>query len=188
MNLKVLILYYSRDGAVEKLALQIARGVNSVKNTEAVIRQIKPLANEALENNAPFVEEKDLQECAGLALGSPTYFGNMAAPVKFFIDSLTPLWFNGSLENKPATTFTASGSMHGGNEATLLSMQIPLLHLGMIILGIPYSVNALKETKSGGTPYGSTHIHDPQGLTKAEKEIAFSQGKRLAETCLQLAK
>jgi NAD(P)H dehydrogenase (quinone) len=188
MNLKVLILYYSHDGAVEQLALQIARGVNSIKNTEAVVRQIKPISDELLENSAPYVEEKDLKECAGLAFCSPTYFGNMAAPVKHFLDSLTPLWFNGSLENKPATTFTSSGSMHGGNETTLLSMQIPLLHLGMVILGIPYSVDALKNTKSGGTPYGASHVHNPLGLSKEEKEIAFSQGKRLAETCQQLSK
>ncbi len=179
------------------MAQQIARGVESVKGCQARLRTVpKVSANcEATEpeipsKGAPYATTQDLEECAGLALGSPTRFGNMAAPIKYFLDSTSGLWLKGALINKPACVFTSSGSMHGGNESTLLTMMIPLLHHGMVLLGLPYSEPSLASTASGGTPYGASHIGgamDDKPLTDDEKKLCIALGKRLAETALKLA-
>ena len=193
----VLVLYYSQGGAVKEMAQVIARGIESVNGAKARIRTVpKVSANcEATEaevpaTGAPYVELKDLEECVGLALGSPTRFGNMAAPMKYFLDGTTSLWLKGALIGKPAAVFTSSGSMHGGNETTLLTMMLPLLHHGMLMVGLPYSEPALSNTKTGGTPYGASHIGgtmDDQPLSEDEKKLCLALGKRLAETALKLA-
>jgi len=193
----ILVLYYSQGGAVKEMAQVIARGIESVNGAKARIRTVpKVSANcEATEaevpaTGAPYVELKDLEECVGLALGSPTRFGNMAAPMKYFLDGTTSLWLKGALIGKPAAVFTSSGSMHGGNETTLLTMMLPLLHHGMLMLGLPYSEPALSSTKTGGTPYGASHIGgamDDQPLSEDEKKLCLALGKRLAETALKLA-
>ncbi len=193
----VLVLYYSQGGAVKEMAQVIARGIESVNGAKARIRTVpKVSANcEATESEvpatgAPYVELKDLEECIGLALGSPTRFGNMAAPMKYFLDGTTSLWLKGALIGKPAAVFTSSGSMHGGNETTLLTMMLPLLHHGMLMVGLPYSEPALSSTKTGGTPYGASHIGgamDDQPLSEDEKKLCLALGKRLAETALKLA-
>ncbi len=193
----VLVLYYSQGGAVKEMAQVIARGIESVSGVKACIRTVpKVSANcEATESEvpatgAPYVELKDLEECIGLALGSPTRFGNMAAPMKYFLDGTTSLWLKGALIGKPAAVFTSSGSMHGGNETTLLTMMLPLLHHGMLMVGLPYSEAALSSTKTGGTPYGASHIGgamDDQPLSEDEKKLCLALGKRLAETALKLA-
>ena len=193
----VLVLYYSQGGAVKEMAQGITRGIESVNGAKARIRTVpKVSANcEATETEvpakgAPYVELKDLEECVGLALGSPTRFGNMAAPMKYFLDGTTSLWLKGALIGKPAAVFTSSGSMHGGNETTLLTMMLPLLHHGMLMLGLPYSDPALSSTKTGGTPYGASHVGgamDDQALSEDEKKLCLALGKRLAETALKLA-
>jgi NAD(P)H dehydrogenase (quinone) len=193
----ILILYYSQGGAVKEMAQLIARGVESVAGAKARIRTVpKVSANcEATEpdvptSGAPYVELSDLEECAGIALGSPTRFGNMAAPMKYFLDGTSGLWMKGALIGKPAAVFTSSGSMHGGNESTLLTMMLPLLHHGALILGIPYSEPQLGTTKTGGTPYGASHIGgamDDQAISAEEKQLCLALGKRLAETTLKLA-
>lgn len=187
--LNILILYYSRGGTTAALANQIARGVESVANTEAILRtvpEVSPVSEQTApaipEKGAPYATLDDLRHCDGLALGSPTHFGNMAAPLKYFIDSTTALWFSGSLINKPAGVFTSTNSLHGGQESTLLSMMTPLLHHGMVITGVPYTEHALRETSSGGTPYGPSHWStQSNGLSEAEKHIAQALGKRLAQ-------
>ena len=194
----ILVLYYSQGGAVKEMAQVIARGVESVNGAKARIRTVpKVSANcEATESEvpstgAPYVELQDLEECAGLALGSPTRFGNMAAPMKYFLDGTTSLWLKGALIGKPAAVFTSSGSMHGGNETTLLTMMLPLMHHGMLMLGVPYSEPSLVNTTTGGTPYGASHIGgamDDKPLSDDEKKICLALGKRLAETALKLAK
>jgi NAD(P)H dehydrogenase (quinone) len=193
----ILVLYYSQGGAVKEMTQVIARGIESVNGAKARIRTVPKIsANcEATEaevpaTGAPYVELKDLEECLGLALGSPTRFGNMAAPMKYFLDGTTSLWLQGALIGKPAAVFTSSGSMHGGNETTLLTMMLPLLHHGMLMLGLPYSEPALSSTKTGGTPYGASHIGgamDDQPLSEDEKKLCLALGKRLAETALKLA-
>jgi len=193
----ILVLYYSQGGAVKEMAQVIARGIESVSGVKACIRTVpKVSANcEATESEvpatgAPYVELQDLEECIGLALGSPTRFGNMAAPMKYFLDGTTSLWLKGALIGKPAAVFTSSGSMHGGNETTLLTMMLPLLHHGMLMVGLPYSEPALSATKTGGTPYGASHIGgamDDQPLSEDEKKLCLALGKRLAETALKLA-
>lgn len=194
---EILVLYYSQGGAVKEMAQLIARGIESVVGAKARIRTVpKVSANcEATEpdvptSGAPYVELSDLEECAGIALGSPTRFGNMAAPMKYFLDGTSGLWMKGVLIGKPACVFTSSGSMHGGNESTLLTMMLPLLHHGALILGIPYSEPQLGTTKTGGTPYGASHIGgamDDQPLSDDEKKLCIGLGKRLAETALKLA-
>ncbi|BCM24656.1 NAD(P)H:quinone oxidoreductase [Methyloradius palustris] len=194
---EILVLYYSQGGAVREMAQLIARGVESVKGIKARIRTVpKVSANcEATEpdiptSGAPYVELKDLQECIGLALGSPTRFGNMAAPMKYFLDSTTSLWLKGALIGKPASLFTSTGSLHGGNESTLLTMMLPLLHHGMLIVGLPYSEPELSSTTSGGTPYGASHvggISDDKPITDDERKLCIALGKRLAESALKLA-
>ena len=196
-NPEILVLYYSQGGAVKDLAQLIARGVESVDGAKARIRKVpKVSANcEATEpdipkNGDPYVELNDLQECIGLALGSPGYFGNMAAPLKYFLDGTTGLWLKGALINKPGAVFTSTGSMHGGNETVLLSMMLPLIHHGMLIVGIPYSQAELSSSQSGGTPYGASHVGgamDDKPITADEKKLCLALGKRLAETALKLA-
>jgi len=193
---EILILYYSQGGAVREMAQSIARGVESVLDVKARIRTVpKVSANcEATESDvppagAPYVEHQDLADCAGIALGSPTRFGNMAAPLKYFLDGTTNLWLKGALIGKPAAVFTSSGSMHGGNETTLLTMMLPLMHHGMLIVGLPYSEPALGNTSTGGTPYGASHIGgamDDKPLSDDEKKLCLALGKRLAETALKL--
>jgi NAD(P)H dehydrogenase (quinone) len=195
---EILVLYYSQGGAVREMAQLIARGVESVSGAQARIRTVpKVSANcEATEpeipnSGDPYCEPQDLQECAGLALGSPTRFGNMAAPMKYFLDGTAGLWLKGALIGKPACVFTSTGSMHGGNETTLLTMMLPLLHHGMLIVGLPYSEPELSSTQSGGTPYGASHIGgamDDKKITDDEKKLCIALGKRLAETALKLSK
>jgi NAD(P)H dehydrogenase (quinone) len=194
---EILVLYYSQGGAVREMANLIARGVESMPNVKARIRTVpKVSANcEATEpeipaSGAPYAELKDLEECAGLALGSPARFGNMAAPMKYFLDGTTNLWLKGALIGKPAAVFTSTGSMHGGNESTLLTMMLPLMHHGMIMVGLPYSEPALSSTTSGGTPYGASHVGgtmDDKPITEDEKKLCIALGKRLAETALKLS-
>ncbi len=194
---EILILYYSQGGAVREMAQLIARGVQSVSNLKARIRTVPKVSSvcEATEpdiptSGDPYVELQDLQECIGLALGSPTRFGNMAAPMKYFLDGTTSLWLNGALIDKPAAVFTSTGSMHGGNESTLLTMMLPLMHHGMVIVGLPYSEPSLSSTTSGGTPYGASHIGgamDDKPITEDEKKLCIALGKRLAETALKLS-
>jgi NAD(P)H dehydrogenase (quinone) len=192
--IKVLIVYYSRNGSTMKLAKQIARGVESIADAEAILRTVPPvsavcekIASSIPESGAPYVNLQDLETCDGLALGSPTHFGNMAAPLKFFIDSTTPLWFSGVLSGKPAGVFTSTGSMHGGQESTLLSMMLPLMHHGMLLLSLPCNEIALRETLSGGTPYGPSHRSETDSeLTEHEKRLCWVLGERLAKTASAL--
>lgn len=195
--LKILVLYYSQHGGTQNLARQIARGVESVAGCEAVLRTVPKVSAvcEAVEadipaEGAPYCSAEDLTTCAALALGSPTRFGNMAAAMKYFIDGTIPQWLGGELIGKPATVFTSTASQHGGQESTLLTMMLPLLHHGMIISGVPFSEAALNQTRSGGTPYGASHVAGAEGspeLSGEERQIAFAQGKRLAELAVKLA-
>lgn len=193
---EILILYYSQGGAVKDMAQLIARGVESVVGAKARLRTVPKVSanHEATEpeipaTGAPYATVQDLEECAGLALGSPTRFGNMAAPVKYFLDGTSGLWLKGALIGKPAAVFTSTGSMHGGNEMTLMTMMIPLMHHGMLLVGLPYSEPQLGTTKTGGTPYGASHIGgamDDQPISDDEKKLCMALGKRLAETALKL--
>lgn len=192
----VLVLYYSRYGATADMAQWIARGIDEVEGMQARIRTVPPVSAvcEAVEDSipasgAPYVSTTDLNECSGIALGSPTRFGNMAAPLKYFIDNTSSQWLSGSLSGKPASVFTSTSSMHGGQETTLLSMMLPLIHHGMIFLGVPYTCTELLHTNSGGTPYGSSHlagVDSKLGLTEEEKSICKQQGKRLAQAAALL--
>lgn len=194
---EILVLYYSQGGAVRDMAQLIARGVESVSGVKARLRTVpKVSANcEASEpavpaSGAPYAELKDLQECIGLALGSPTRFGNMAAPMKYFLDGTVSLWLKGGLIGKPAAVFTSTGSLHGGNESTLLTMMLPLMHHGMLMVGLPYSEPSLSSTSSGGTPYGASHIGGPaddRPISEDERKLCIALGKRLAETAVKLA-
>jgi NAD(P)H dehydrogenase (quinone) len=194
---EILILYYSRHGAVQAMAQQIARGVESVPGMQARLRSVPPVApifdpeaESIPDSGAPYATAEDLRECAGLALGSPTRFGNMAAPLKHFLDTTGALWMSGALVGKPAAVFTSTSTQHGGQESTLLSMMLPLLHHGMLILGVPYTEAALNRTASGGTPYGASHVAGPNNdlpLTMDEKELCQALGKRLATVARQLA-
>ena len=194
----ILVLYYSRYGSVKQLAQHIARGIESIPGIEAKIRTVPPVSTttEATDpaipdSGAPYATLDDLKNCAGLALGSPTRFGNMAAPMKYFIDQTSSLWLSGSLVNKPAILFSSTASLHGGQETTLISMMLPLLHLGFMILGIPYTEADLNTTSSGGTPYGATHVAGSAGknpITEEEQRLCFSLGKRLAEIATKLSK
>lgn len=194
---EILVLYYSHRGSVRALAEQIAAGIHQVPGAVARVRTVPRVSTvcEAVEDDIPpegppYVEVADLEDCIGLALGSPTRFGNMAAPVKYFLDGLSGAWVNGALEGKPACVFTSSASMHGGQESTLLSMMLPLFHHGMVLMGLPFSEAALSSTRSGGTPYGASHVAGADGLpTLSEDEIqlAQAQGRRLAAAALRLA-
>lgn len=193
----ILVLYYSRGGSVAALARQIARGIESVPGMQARLRTVPPVAAitqqaqpPVPEDGAPYVSRADLAECAGLALGSPTRFGNMAAPLKHFLDSTGAEWASGSLIGKPAAVFTSTAAMHGGQESTLLSMHLPLLHHGCLIVGLPFSESALSSTRSGGTPYGASHVAGPQDdqrLSEEEKTLTQALGRRLADTARRLA-
>lgn len=193
---EILVLYYSRYGATEKLARLIGQGIESVPGVSARLRTVPAVSTvcEATEppvpkDGPPYVEYSDLEECIGLALGSPTRFGNMAAPLKYFLDGSTSQWLSGTLQGKPACVFTSTGSLHGGQETTLLSMMIPLFHHGMVLLGLPYSNPELMNTTSGGTPYGVSHLAHADGsapISAEESRLAISQGKRLAEVALRL--
>ncbi|CAN6133197.1 WrbA Multimeric flavodoxin WrbA [Methylophilaceae bacterium] len=194
---EVLVLYYSQGGAVREMAQLIARGIESQAGVKARIRSVPKVSSncEATEpdipaSGDPYVELSDLQECIGLALGSPTRFGNMAAAMKYFLDSTVSTWLKGDLIGKPAAVFTSSGSMHGGNEATLLSMMLPLLHHGMVMVGIPYSEAELSATKTGGTPYGASHVagaNDDLAISPDERKLCLALGKRLGQIALKLS-
>lgn len=194
----ILVLYYSRYGAVKQMAQYIARGIESVSGMEARIRTVPAVSpnTEATEASIPesgalYATLDDLKNCAGLALGSPTRFGNMAAPLKYFLDQTSSLWLSGSLVDKPAVVFSSTSSLHGGQETTLLSMMLPLFHLGFMVLGLPYSENDLNTTKSGGTPYGATHYAGTDSknpITDEEQRLCFALGKRISEITLRLTK
>jgi NAD(P)H dehydrogenase (quinone) len=194
----ILVLYYSRTGSTAKLAQYIARGVERVEGVQARIRTVPPVSAtcEAVEKavpdeGAPYVQLEDLRHCSGLALGSPTRFGNMAAPLKYFLDNTSSLWLAGELVDKPACVFSSSSSMHGGQESTLLSMMIPLFHHGMLLLGVPYTEPALNNTRTGGTPYGVTHvagIDNNHELSTDEITLAKNLGERIARVAKDLNK
>lgn len=193
---EILVLYYSRYGATQELARLIGEGIESVAGISARLRTVPAISAvcEATEpavpkDGAPYAEYSDLEECLGLALGSPTRFGNMAASLKYFLDGSSAQWLSGALQGKPACVFTSTGSLHGGQETTLLSMMIPLLHHGMVMVGLPYSNPELMSTASGGTPYGVSHLAHSNGsapISPEEARLAIAQGKRLAEIALRL--
>ncbi|KTD71016.1 MULTISPECIES: NAD(P)H:quinone oxidoreductase [Legionella] len=193
----ILVLYYSRTGSVAQLAQYIARGVERVVGIEARLRTVPPVSTtcESVDktipdNGAPYATLDDLRYCHGLALGSPTRFGNMASPLKYFLDGTSSLWLAGDLVDKPACVFSSSASMHGGQETTLLSMMLPLMHHGMVLLGIPYSVPSLNDTVSGGTPYGVTHVSgvaNDRPLSEDEINLAKHLGERLARAAIKLS-
>ena len=195
---EILVLYYSRGGSLARLARQLARGVEEVPGMQARLRTVPPVAAVTVqaappvpEDGAPYVQACDLDECVGLALGSPTRFGNMAAPMKHFIDGLGAQWASGTLAGKPAAVFTSTATQHGGQESTLLSMHVPLLHHGCLIVGIPFTEPLLNSTRSGGTPYGASHVagaqDDPQP-TDEEAVLARALGRRLAGIAARLAR
>jgi len=193
---EILILYYSVGGSVRRMAELVAEGVERVPGAAARLRtvpRVAPATQTAAPaippEGAPYAELKDLESCAGLALGSPTRFGNMAAPLKYFLDGTSTFWLKGTLAGKPASVFTSTASMHGGQETTLLSMMLPLLHHGMLIVGLPYTQAELNATRTGGTPYGPSHfagVADDQPVADAERALCIAQGKRLAEIALKL--
>jgi NAD(P)H dehydrogenase (quinone) len=193
----ILVLYYSRGGTTAKMAQAIAQGIEMVSGIEARIRTVPAISTncEATESSIPeegaiYCTEDDLKLCSGLVMGSPTRFGNMAAPLKYFIDSTSNLWMTGKLVNKPAGVFTATSSLHGGQETTLMSMALPLIHHGMIFCGIPYTESALIHTEAGGTPYGASHWSGNEGerkLSEHELKLCQAQGKRIATLSLALA-
>ena len=192
----ILVLYYSHAGSVRELARHIARGVDSVTGMSARVRTVPKVSTvtEAVaaavpDDGPPYVTSADLSECIGLAMGSPTRFGNMAAPMKYFLDGLGGEWMRGTLSGKPGCVFTSSASMHGGQESTLLTMMVPLLHHGMVIVGLPFTEPELSATHGGGTPYGASHVAGAAGelaVSETEKKLAFAQGKRLAQIAQKL--
>lgn len=186
---KVLVLYYSKRGNTQKMARLMARGVESVEGCEAMLRTVESDIPEAERPNDPLVTEQDMIDCDALILGSPSYFGNMASPLKKFIDSTGNLWFSGAMEGKPSGVFATASSLHGGQETTLINMMIPLLHFGMVIVGLPYSEKSLLYTESGGSPYGATHWADFESnrtIDKNEKQLCLAQGKRIAKMAKKL--
>lgn len=193
---EILVLYYSRHGATAELARQVARGVEAVSGATARLRTVPAVSTvvEAAEPQVPaagppYATHDDLRECDGLVLGSPTRFGNMAAPLKYFLDGTSALWLNGVLDRKPAAVFTSTSTMHGGQESTLLSMMLPLLHHGMYLVGLPFTAKALNETRSGGSPYGASHVameKGPARLSAEEKELAQLLGRRVAELAVRV--
>jgi NAD(P)H dehydrogenase (quinone) len=196
MSGEILVLYYSRHGAVKQMAQLVARGIEQVPGARARLRTVPPVAPlvesaapPIPESGAPYAELRDLIECAGVAFGSPTRFGNMAAPLKHFWDSTSELWLSGGLVDKPAAFFTSASSMHGGQESTLLSMMLPLMHHGMLIVGIPYTEPELSTTRSGGTPYGASHTAGTasnEPVTDHERKLCMALGRRLARVALKL--
>jgi NAD(P)H dehydrogenase (quinone) len=197
MKKEILVLYYSRHGAVREMARLLARGIESVEGMQACLRAVPEVSTvcEAVEDSIPaqgdpYVTHDDLRRCAGLALGSPTRFGNMAAPLKYFLDTTSPLWLNGTLAGKPAAVFTSTATQHGGQETTLQSMMLPLLHHGMLLLGLPFTEPALNQTRTGGSPYGATHVAGTNGeqpISEDEKKLCLALGRRLAETAQRLS-
>ena len=197
MSCEILVLYYSRGGHTAQMARLLARGVEEIAGCTARLRQVPPVAPvtetaapAVPDDGAPYATVDDLIACAGLALGSPTRFGNMAAPLKHFLDGTGALWASGALAGKPAAVFTATATMHGGQESTLLSMMLPLLHHGMLIVGLPYTEPALTATQGGGTPYGASHVTGAQGertISEDERTLARALGRRLAEVTRKLA-
>lgn len=197
MAIEILVLYYSRGGHTAQLARLIARGVEEIDGVRARLRQVPPVAPVTQiaqppepDDGAPYAKLRDLHECAGLVMGSPTRYGNMAAPLKYFIDSTMAEWASGALVGKPCGVFTSTATMHGGQETTLVSMLLPLLHHGMIALGIPYTEPALSATRSGGTPYGASHVAGTQGenaISEHERELARVLGRRVADLARRLA-
>ena len=193
---EILVLYYSVGGSVRRMAEFVASGIERVPGITARVRTV-PRVSTGIEtqkaipdSGPPYCELKDLEECAGLALGSPTRFGNMAAPLKHFLDGTSLLWQRGALAGKPACVFTSTASLHGGQETTLVSMMLPLLHHGMLVMGLPYTLAELNATRTGGTPYGASHfagVADDQAITDAERALCIAQGRRLAEIALKLA-
>lgn len=194
---EILVLYYSQHGATRQMAQLIARGVEQVDGARARLRTVPKVSTvcettepDIPDSGAPYAELRDLEECIGLALGSPTRFGNMASAMKYFWDGTGGLWMKHTLVGKPAALFTSTGTMHGGQESTLLSMMLPLLHHGMVIVGLPYSEQELSTTQSGGTPYGASHvagIANDQPITETEKKLCMALGRRLAQTALKLS-
>ena len=194
----VLVLYYSRYGATREMAYRVGHGVGEVSGMESRIRTVPAVSAvcEATEPDIPeegdvYAELSDLEECSGLVMGSPTRFGNMAAPLKYFLDSTGGLWLRGALENKPAGVFTSTASLHGGQESTLLTMMVPLLHHGMVMVGLPYSEPELTSTQSGGTPYGASHTAGPDSnlpLSEEEGKLCVALGKRVAEMAKRLGR
>lgn len=198
MPCDILVLYYTHHGSIGNMAQLVARGVEQVRGATARLRTVprvstitEATAPPVPASGAPYAELRDLAECAGLALGSPTRFGNMAAPLKYFLDGTSTLWLSGALAGKPACVFTSTGALHGGQETTLLSMMLPLLHHGMLIVGLPQTEPALSATQAGGTPYGPSHVAglaDDRPIGETERALCIAQGKRLAETALKLAR
>ena len=194
----ILILYYSRNGAVASLARLVARGVEEIAGVDARLRSVPPVAPTTTtaqppvpEAGAPYATLQDLRECAGLILGSPTRFGNMAAPLKHFLDGTGAEWVSGTLAGKPAGVFTSTSTMHGGQESTLLSMMVPLLHHGMLLVGVPFTEAAINATTSGGTPYGASHVAGTAGdrpISDDERAIARALGRRVADVAVRLAR
>jgi NAD(P)H dehydrogenase (quinone) len=194
---EILVLYYSAGGSVREMAQLVARGIRQVAGASARVRTVPPVAPRTQvaeppvpDEGAPYVELADLEQCAGLALGSPTRFGNMAAPLKYFLDTTGALWAKGTLVGKPAAMFTSTASLHGGQETTLTSMMLPLLHHGMLIVGLPYTLAEVNHTASGGTPYGASHWagqNDEKPLSDDERALCIALGRRLAETAVKLA-
>ena len=194
--IQILVLYYSRNGSVAEMARHIAHGIESVANCEAVIRTVPTVSatTESIdpdipESGPPYATHEDLINCDGLALGSPTRFGNMASPMKYFIDSTSDIWVSGDLAGKPATVFSSTASLHGGQETTLLSMMLPLMHHGMLMLGLPYTEPGLFSNEGGGTPYGVTHVAGDKNeypVSENEKALCLAVGKRLAEITKKL--
>jgi NAD(P)H dehydrogenase (quinone) len=187
----ILVLYYSVGGSVRRMAELIAEGIERVPGAASRLRTVPRMGSQEKipSEGAPYAELSDLESCAGLALGSPTRFGNMAAPLKHFIDGTTLLWHNGALAGKPACVFTSTGSLHGGQETTLVSMMLPLLHHGMLVMGLPYTAPELNTTRAGGTPYGASHfagVADDQPIGDEERALCIAQGKRLAELAIRL--
>jgi NAD(P)H dehydrogenase (quinone) len=190
-------VYYSAGGSVREMAQLVARGIHQVAGATARVRTVPPVAPRTQvaeppvpDEGAPYVELADLEQCAGVALGSPTRFGNMAAPLKYFLDTTGALWAKGTLVGKPAAVFTSTASLHGGQETTLTSMMLPLLHHGMLIVGLPYTLPEVTSTASGGTPYGASHwagANDERPLTDDERTLCIALGRRLAETAVKLA-
>ena len=193
----ILVLYYSRFGATEALAREICEGVDGVSGASARLRTVPAVSTTVAATESPipadgppFATKEDLRDCAGLIMGSPTRFGNMAAPLKYFIDGTGSEWMGGSLTGKPAAVFTSSSSLHGGQETTLLTMALPLIHHGMLFVGLPYTEPALSSTTTGGTPYGASHVtwnRDPDALADDERELARALGRRVAEVALRLS-
>lgn len=193
---EILVVYYSRNGSTAELARHVCRGVESVHGAAAKLRTVPPVsavsegpAKPVPESGAPYATLEDLRSASGLVMGSPTRFGNMAAPLKYFLDNTSSLWVSGALSGKPAGVFTSTQTLHGGQEATLLSMMLPLLHHGMVLVGIPYTEGALSSTRAGGTPYGASHVAgsgDSNALSEEEKTLAHALGRRVAEIAVRL--